>query len=394
MIAKKPVPVNEPLAIYVHWPFCEKKCPYCDFNSHVRATVDQPRWRDALISELHHMAARTRGYRVGSVFFGGGTPSLMPPQTVAAVLDAIDRLWPLEPDPEITLEANPSSVEAARFQGYRAAGVNRVSLGVQALDDKTLSFLGRLHSVTEAFAALDVAKKTFDRYSFDLIYARPGQSLANWREELNRALDLHGGHLSLYQLTIEQDTAFYRRHARGEFSLPDEDLGADLFALTDEMTKQAGLHAYEISNHARKGEECRHNLTYWQGGFYVGAGPGAHGRLPVVGVTGQACATAQIKRPEDWLSAVDNHGHGTQSEDGISADIRAQEAVMMGLRLTNGIDKVRFAAATGQALVSVIDKAALADLVSLGLLADSPDCLRVTDQGRLVLNSLTGRLLG
>ncbi len=393
------LPEAKTLAIYVHWPFCEKKCPYCDFNSHVRAHVDQERWREALLQELSYMASRTQGYRVGSVFFGGGTPSLMPPETVAAVIAGISRLWSVDDDLEITLEANPSSVEAARFAGYREAGVNRVSLGIQALDDEALSFLGRLHNASEALAALEVARKTFDRYSFDLIYARPEQTLQGWRDELARALELHGGHVSLYQLTIEQDTAFYRRHKRGEFALPDEDLAADLFALTDEMTKDAGLFAYEISNHARKGEECRHNLTYWQAGYYVGVGPGAHGRLPVVNAggevfRGEALATAQEKRPELWLEQVNSCGHGTNAEERISAETRAHEAVMMGLRLTDGIDKTLFADRIGTPLASVIDGDALADLVALGFLEDSPRRLRTTDEGRLLLNSLTGRLLG
>ncbi len=387
------------LAIYVHWPFCEKKCPYCDFNSHVRAHVDQTRWRKALLRELGHMADRTDGYRVGSIFFGGGTPSLMPPDTVAAVIAGTKQLWPVDADVEITLEANPSSVEAGRFAGYRRAGVNRVSLGVQALDEAALRFLGRLHNASEALAALEVARQTFDRYSFDLIYARPGQSLESWRDELSRALAFHGGHVSLYQLTIEQDTAFYRRHARGEFSLPDEDLAADLFELSDEITKKAWLFAYEVSNYARKGEACRHNLTYWQAGHYVGVGPGAHGRLPV-GMTGseylkgEALATAQEKRPELWLERVESQGHGTIAEERISVTTRACEAVMMSLRLRDGSDKALFAERIGAPLASFVDRAALADLVALGFLEDSPHYLRTTNRGRLLLNSLTGRLLG
>jgi oxygen-independent coproporphyrinogen-3 oxidase len=384
------------LAIYIHWPFCERKCPYCDFNSHVRDEVDHPRWQRALLAELAWFAERTQGYRVPSIFFGGGTPSLMKPSLVAALIDAVAGHWPLDAQPEITLEANPSSVEAGRFADYRHAGVNRVSLGVQALDDQALAFLGRLHSKDEALAALDVARHHFDRISFDLIYARPEQSLKSWRDELSRALRYQAGHLSAYQLTIEQDTAFFRRHARGDFHLPDEDLAADLFELTAELTAQAGLYAYETSNYARPGEESRHNLIYWQGGGYLGIGPGAHGRMPTApkGPLPRYQATSQIKRPEDWLLAVENHGHGRFESEEIDPESRAAEAVMMGLRLTKGIDRHHFKQHTGCDLMTIVNRKALAELVEQGLLECDAQALRTSQKGRLLLNAIIGRLLG
>lgn len=378
------------LALYIHWPFCEKKCPYCDFNSHVRDGVDEPRWRQALLDDARRAAGETAGMRVRSVFFGGGTPSLMSGATVGALIDAVAAHWSLADDLEISLEANPSSAEAGRFRDYRRAGVNRLSIGVQALDDEALRFLGRLHGKDEALRAIGMARETFERTSFDLIYARPGQTLERWRAELGAALALHGGHLSLYQLTIEADTAFARRHQRGEFALPDEHLAADLFELTDSMTREAGLPAYEISNHARPGEECRHNLIYWQGGYYAGIGPGAHGRLP--GADGQAIATEQPKRPEDWLKAVSSGG-GAASRAIIPRRVRAEEAVMMGLRLSGGIDRHGFRRLTGIALDAVIDPAALADLAAEGLLENSATTLKATARGLLLLNALTGALL-
>ena len=299
--------------VYVHWPFCQSKCPYCDFNSHVRESVEHERWARALTAELETMAALAPGREVASVFFGGGTPSLMEPATVQAVLDRIAGLWSMAPNAEITLEANPGSVEADRFAGYAAAGVNRLSLGVQALDDAALGFLGRRHDVAEALRALDVARANFGRVSFDLIYARPQQTVAAWRDELARALAFGTDHLSLYQLTLEQGTRFWTLAGRGEFTLPDEDAAADLYALTQEMTAAAGLPAYEISNHARPGAESRHNLTYWRSGEWVGIGPGAHGRLAG---DGGAIARRQHKAPETWLAAVEADGHGTAETSG------------------------------------------------------------------------------
>ena len=378
----------------MHWPFCLAKCPYCDFNSHVRGQVDDAGWRAALIAELRATRAQTGPMPATSLFFGGGTPSLMPPATVAAVIEAVTEAWPPADarDFEITLEANPSSVEAGRFAGYRAAGVNRVSLGVQALEDAALAFLGRLHSAAEALNALEIARRQFEHFSFDLIYARPAQTLAAWRAELARALALAGGHLSLYQLTIEQDTAFFRRHARGDFTLPDSDLAADMFELTQDMTTAAGLPAYEISNHATPGRESRHNLAYWQAGYYAGIGPGAHGRLP--DANGAVIATARIARPEDWLAAVERAGHGTAETEPVAPDVRAAEAVMMGLRLTAGIDKALFARRIGRPVESCIDAAALAQMTTDGLLEDTPTYLRPTSHGRLLLNAVTGKLLG
>jgi len=374
------------LAVYVHWPFCQSKCPYCDFNSHVRDRIDQAGWRDALLADLAHEAALTQGQTVGSLFFGGGTPSLMEPATVAALIDAVHRHWPVADGLEITLEANPGSVEASRFADFAAAGVNRVSLGLQALDDAALQFLGRRHSVAEGLAALDLARRLFPRVSFDLIYARPGQTAAAWEAELTRALSFGTGHLSLYQLTIEPGTAFAEQHRRQRFTLPDEDLAADLFVLTGALTETHGLPRYETSNHARPGEESRHNLAYWHYDTYVGVGPGAHGRRG-------GCATQRLKRPEDWRDSVGAQGHGLEGTVPLSPRARAEEALLMGLRLTRGIDRARFAANTGMALDAIIDPAACRTLCAEGLLADDSRTLRATPQGQLVLNALLGALV-
>ncbi|GAB4574515.1 MAG: radical SAM family heme chaperone HemW [Rhodothalassiaceae bacterium] len=351
--------------------------------------MDEARWRAALLLDLARMAKRTRGMTLCAIFFGGGTPSLMSGATVGALIDAATGHWPVADALEITLEANPSSAEAGRFRDYRAAGVTRLSIGIQALRDDALRFLGRLHGREDALAALRLARETFPRHSFDLIYARPGQTCADWRAELDEALALSGGHLSLYQLSIEADTAFHRRHRRGEFCLPDEELAADLYELTDAMTQEAGLPAYEISNHARPGEECRHNLIYWQGGHYVGIGPGAHGRLP--DGTGGAVATEQEKHPERWLAAL-ARGEGVKEEK-IAPLMRAEEALMMGLRLSAGISRETFLRLTGQRLEAVVDAAVSADLVARGLLIDDGAHLRASPNGRLLLNALTGALL-
>lgn len=373
------------LAVYVHWPFCESKCPYCDFNSHVRESVDHARWRAALLRELANEASLTPGRPVVSLFFGGGTPSLMEPATVAAIIDAVARHWPVADDVEITLEANPGSVEAARFKGFAQAGVNRVSLGVQALDDAALRLLGRRHSLAEALAALELATGTFGRVSFDLIYARPGHTVDSWRAELARALAFGTDHLSLYQLTIEPQTRFAELYRRGDLVLPDEDTQADLYQLTQEMTAQAGLPLYEISNHARPGSESHHNLVYWRYGDYVGVGPGAHGRR-------NAVATQRRRKPEAWLESVETLGHGLEEETPLSPGMRADEALVMGLRLAEGIDRARFLARTGVALEDAIDMDAAARMAALGLVELTPAVLRATPQGLMVLNSLLAEL--
>jgi len=374
-------------ALYIHWPFCVSKCPYCDFNSHVRATVDHDRWRAALLADLAHEAALSPGRRLRSIFFGGGTPSLMPPAIAASLIDAATGHWQADDDLEITLEANPSSVEAANFNAFAAAGVNRVSLGLQALDDEALRFLGRAHDVAEGLAALDIAQRAFSRVSFDLIYARPGQSEAAWQAELERALGFGTGHLSLYQLTIEPGTRFATLAARGALSIPDDDLAADLFALTDAMTAAAGLPAYEVSNHARPGEESRHNLVYWRYGDYAGIGPGAHGRR-------SRHAVMRHKKPENWLSSIDAHGHGIVEETPLAASDRAHEALLMGLRLSEGIDPAIFQARSGSALDATVDAAARARLARHGLVDPRTDRLVVTQAGRMVLNSVIAELAG
>ena len=370
-----------PLALYVHWPFCVSKCPYCDFNSHVRESVDQIAWRDALLADLAYEARALPGRRLGSIFFGGGTPSLMPPATVAAILAAAERAWGFTEDIEITLEANPSSVEAARFADLAAAGVNRVSLGLQALDDSALRFLGRAHSVDEGLAALATAQAAFARVSFDLIYARPGQSLAAWEAELRRALGFGTEHLSLYQLTIEPGTRFATEAAAGRLTIPDEDTAADLFETTRAITAAAGLPAYEISNHARPGAESRHNLVYWRYQDYAGIGPGAHGRRA-------GLATARHRKPENWLGAVARNGHGAQIEDALVPVERAKEALLMGLRLREGIDLTRIARLSAVSIADLIDEPAAARLAAQGLLARAGNRLAVTEAGMLLLDAI------
>jgi oxygen-independent coproporphyrinogen-3 oxidase len=373
--------------VYIHWPFCASKCPYCDFNSHVRAGgVDEARFLRAYLTELRHWAELTPGRQVTSVFFGGGTPSLMSADTVGAILDEIGAAWSVAADAEITLEANPSSVEAARFRGYRSAGVNRVSLGVQALDDADLRALGRLHTAKEALAAMKVARTTFERCSFDMIYARPGQTLQAWSAELAQALALAGRHLSLYQLTIEPETPFAALYARGKLRVPDGDMAHALYELTQEMTGEAGLPAYEISNHAVPGEECRHNLTYWRYGEYAGIGPGAHGRA----VTGGARhATSTERNPERWLIHVERQGHGMVESIPLSRAEQADEALLMGLRLAEGLDLDRLYAVSGMRPAD----GAVDDLVGLGLIERRGSArLRATRSGQIVLNEVVLRL--
>jgi len=368
-----------PLALYVHWPFCVSKCPYCDFNSHVREQVDQAAWRAALLTDLAHEAALLPGRRLGSIFFGGGTPSLMPPETVAALIDAAGRHWAFEPDIEITLEANPSSVEAARFADLAAAGVNRVSLGLQALDDAALAFLGRAHDVKEGLAALDTAQSAFGRVSFDLIYARPDQPLAAWEAELTRAIGFGTEHLSLYQLTIEPGTRFATLAAQGTLTIPDADTGADLFETTRAITAAAGLPAYEISNHARPGAESRHNLTYWRYGDYAGIGPGAHGRRG-------GLATVRHKKPENWMAAIARNANGLQVEEALTPHNRATEGLVMGLRLGEGVDVRRIAALAGG--TAPLDEGAIDLLARQGLIAHEGEHLRITDAGMPVLEAI------
>ncbi len=382
--------MSQEIALYVHWPFCKSKCPYCDFNSHVRAGIEDARWRAALLRELDHYGAKTRGRRLVSVFFGGGTPSLMAPATVAAILERAASHWQAAPDLEVTLEANPTSVEASRLGDFRAAGINRVSLGVQALDDRALKFLGRGHDAAEARAAVAAAAHSFARYSFDLIYARPGQGVAEWRHELDEALAFAGDHLSLYQLTIEPGTAFATTYARGDFALPDDELAGSLYEATQERLARAGLPAYEISNHARPGGECRHNLVYWRSGDYVGIGPGAHGRICA---DGTRYAARQRRAPETWLAAVERGGDATEESVPLSARERLEELLMMGLRLTEGISRARFRAAAGADIAEALDGAALAALIEGGFLALDDENLRATDAGRQRLNAVLARLL-
>ena len=373
-------------ALYIHWPFCLSKCPYCDFNSHVREGIDIARWREALLADLRHEAEIAAGEPLESVFFGGGTPSLMPPALVAELLAEAERLWGFARDIEITLEANPSSVEAANFAALAVAGVNRVSLGLQALDDETLRFLGRLHGAAEGLAALQTAQKAFERVSFDLIYARPGQSAEHWASELETALGFGTGHLSLYQLTIEPGTRFATDVRQGAFAPLDDDQAADLFALTREMTAAAGLPAYEVSNHARPGEESRHNLAYWRYQDYVGIGPGAHGRRHGV-------ATLRHKKPENWLAAVAGRGSGLKEERPLGAREQASEALLMGLRLDEGVDLAALSARFAIPASELIDRNKLALHESLGLARSDGSRIGVTPQGMPLLDALLGDLV-
>ncbi|OWV46937.1 oxygen-independent coproporphyrinogen-3 oxidase [Mameliella alba] len=372
--------------LYVHWPFCEAKCPYCDFNSHVVKGIDQARWARALAEEIRRAGAETQGRVLSSIFFGGGTPSLMAPETVAAVIEAARDWWTFANDIEITLEANPRSVEAGRFEGYARAGVNRVSLGVQSLRAEDLKRLGRLHDVDEARAAFGVARSVFDRVSFDLIYARQNQTLEDWRAELSEALEMAVDHMSLYQLTVEEGTAFWdRARAGGLRGLPEEDLAADMFELTQELCQAAGYEAYEVSNHARPGAQSRHNLVYWHYGDWVGVGPGAHGRIGS-GATRQS--TVAWSAPGKWLEQAEA-GSGLESRDLLSLEDQAGEYLMMGLRLTEGLDVERLRALD----YGIAPDAAIRDLQGLGLVEQNGPMLRATGQGRLVLNSVIAALL-
>jgi putative oxygen-independent coproporphyrinogen III oxidase len=426
------------LAVYIHWPFCKSKCPYCDFNSHVRDSVNQQDWKAALLSELDAMSRHVQGRLVTSIFFGGGTPSLMPPDTAQALIERVHTLWEVSPDIEITLEANPTSVEAGTFADFKKAGVNRVSLGVQSLNDSELKFLGRGHSAKEALAAVERARSIFDRYSFDLIYARPSQTVSDWEKELAEALTYAGKHLSLYQLTIEENTAFAHAYAKGGFTLPDDVESEALYRLTESMLADSGLRAYEVSNYAVPGEESRHNLTYWQGGDYIGIGPGAHGRITMKQEAPSAdggsrqrgayaaaplpvqqdrqgalnsnivrsadrdlppdrdllrIATQTLKSPERWLEAVQRQGHGLEIWQEIEKQQEAEERIMMGLRLAGGIGYDEFTRRTGFPLAPYINDKKRKLYVRQGLLADDDSRLMPTLAGRLVLTRLTADLL-
>jgi putative oxygen-independent coproporphyrinogen III oxidase len=377
---------NGGFGLYIHWPFCQSKCPYCDFNSHVAASIDQDRWKAAYLSEIVRMGAETPGRILDTVFFGGGTPSLMRPDVVAPIIEAIRKAWPCRNDMEITLEANPGSVERARFQGFRDAGVNRVSMGIQALNDQDLRALGRLHSVDDALKAFDVARTTFDRVSFDLIYARQSQSLEDWERELTLALSLSVDHLSMYQLTIEDGTAFGDRFAAGKLrDLPDEGLAADMYDLTQDLCATAGMGAYEVSNHAKEGAESRHNLIYWRGGDYVGIGPGAHGRL----TRGpDRFATEAVKAPGAWLSGIEA-GRSIEQRDSLAPEERAIEYILMGLRVSEGIDLRRLHAVSGKDA----PQKAIDDLIDLGMITQTGSQITATAKGRLVLNSVIKALV-
>jgi len=377
---------NGGFGLYVHWPFCQAKCPYCDFNSHVTANIDQKEWVKAYVSELKRHAQLVPNRVLNAIFFGGGTPSLMLPETVAAVIEAARDIWPFANDIEITLEANPGSVEAGRFGGYRDAGVNRISMGIQALNDEDLRRLGRIHSVAEARSAFDIARNCFDRVSFDLIYARQGQTLTGWQQELKQALSMAIDHLSLYQLTIEEGTAFGDRYARGKLrNLPSDDSAADMYHATQEICGEDGMPAYEVSNHARPGAESRHNLIYWRYGDYVGIGPGAHGRLTL---NGARFATESTRAPGAWLKAVSEES-GDCVNSRLKPDEYSAEHLMMGMRLIEGIDAERYAQLAGHPL----PHNKVQDLLQMGMVTQTGSILRATDQGRAVLNAVLRELL-
>lgn len=373
--------------LYLHWPFCASKCPYCDFNSHVAAEIDQDRWKRAYLAEIARVGAETQGRVLNTVFFGGGTPSLMAPDTVAAILDAVRSTWPVANDLEVTLEANPGSVEAGRFRAYAEAGVNRLSMGVQALNDADLKRLGRLHTAAEARAAFDVARAAFARVSFDLIYARQDQTVADWQAELRNALDMAIDHLSLYQLTIESGTAFGARHAAGGLKgLPDDDVAADMYLITQDILDEAGMPAYEVSNHARAGAESRHNLIYWRYGDYAGVGPGAHGRLTL---DGTRMATDTPRAPAAWLAQVETAGHGELPREALSREDQGAEYLMMALRLSEGLDMDRYAALAGRTL----PMEAICRLEDLSVVRREGARLAATPSGRAVLNAVIRELM-
>lgn len=382
--------MTELFAVYVHWPFCKAKCPYCDFNSHVSESIDHDAWARAYEKEIAYTAKLTGKRTVTSIFFGGGTPSLMEPETVSAVITAIQKNWQLANNAEITLEANPTSIEAGKFEAFRAAGVNRVSIGVQALNNKDLKFLGREHSTDEAMKAVTLANEIFDRVSFDLIYARPEQTIEDWRKELKEALKYATSHLSLYQLTIEQGTPFYTWHNRGDFKIPEPDQAGEFYEVTQDVLSAAGFPSYEISNHAKAGEESVHNLTYWKYYDYAGIGPGAHGRLTL---DGKKQATRTHRAPEVWLEKVEAHQHGYHEFDIVDADEIGVEFVMMGLRLKEGIDLDRLSQETGKPWQEILPPSKIQKMEEEGYLIKDSDQLMATQEGRQRLNSLLSYLL-
>lgn len=378
------------LGLYIHWPFCLAKCPYCDFNSHVSESIDQDVWRESYLKALDHYAALLPRRRLNSVFFGGGTPSLMPPETVAAILDRVQKNFAIANDIEITLEANPTSVEVGKFRAFREGGVNRVSLGVQALNDEDLKFLGRKHNVSEAMKAIDIARENFDRFSFDLIYARPNQKLSDWQEELEKAVTLSSGHLSLYQLTIERGTPFFLDYSKGVFSIPGEDLAADFYHLTQDVLEANGMPAYEVSNHAKADQESRHNLIYWHYDDYIGIGPGAHGRLTL---DGQKFATRDHRAPEIWLQKMREGTTGAHPFEGVAPVDRFSEALMMGLRLKEGVPVEKLEREAGHPLGDMIQMSNLERLRAEKLMEADEDRLRLTREGLLRLNAVVPYLL-
>lgn len=384
--------MNKPskLGIYVHWPFCKLKCPYCDFNSHVRDSIDEDAWTKSYVKALKHYAELAPGREVVSVFFGGGTPSLMGPSTVESIIFAIQKNWQVANDVEITLEANPTSVEVEKFEGFKQAGVNRVSLGVQALNDPDLKFLGREHSAEEAIRAVDIARNVFDRYSFDLMYARPNQNLNNWEEELENALQYMDSHSSLYQLTIERNTPFYMSHARGEFSIPNEELASDFYKLTQDILGSAGLSAYEVSNHAREGEESQHNLIYWRYGDYIGVGPGAHGRLSTA--EGKF-ATREHQAPEIWLEKIEAQGFAYHPFEALSPRDQFVEGLMMGLRLEEGLSLEELGQKTGCDWGDVLTQGKVEELQKEGWLSFQESHIQLNHEGWLRLNAIIPHIL-
>jgi len=378
--------LSEPLALYIHWPFCVSKCPYCDFNSHVRESIDQDAWLAALLADMGYEAALTKSRPLTSIFFGGGTPSLMPPPTVAALIKAADQHWGFADNIEITLEANPSSVEAARFADLAVAGVNRVSLGLQSLDDAALAFLGRAHSVAESLDALAIAQRHFGRVNIDLIYARPNQTATQWQAELARALSFGTDHMSLYQLTIEPGTRFETMVRTGQFVPADNDEAATLYELTQELTHAAGIPAYEISNHAKPGSESRHNLSYWRYDDYIGIGPGAHGRR-------LNKATQRHRKPENFISGIERNSHGLASEERLDSETRAMEALLMGLRLSEGVDLNRVALRTDAPVASLVNDKTVADIEKLGLISHRGSYLKITPRGMPLLDAILPQIV-
>ena len=378
------------VALYIHWPFCISKCPYCDFNSHVRESVDHAQWESVLLRELNYYGEKTQGQQLQSIFFGGGTPSLMEPRTVESLINAVKSHWSVAPDLEITLEANPGTVDSERFKAFHQSGINRLSMGIQSLHDSSLQFLGRKHSAEEAIAAIEVARDTFPRYSFDLIYARPEQTLEEWEQELVQALDLAGDHLSLYQLTIEQGTAFYTQQSRGDFHIPEDELAADMYLRTDEIMREAGRPAYEVSNYAKPGQESRHNLMYWRYQDYIGIGPGAHGRLTV---DNTKVATRGVKAPELWLEQVKGQGHGAAETLQVDQRQQIHEFFLMGLRLVEGVSVSQFEKMFGTEFEKVINIHSLTALKNEGYLGFDGETLKTTLKGRLCLNTVLRNLL-